>query len=106
MMWGRGACMDCDTSGLEIIMLTVTDNAGKHMANLLENANAPDEASLRFVVDGDSLGLTIDQPQDGDQTFEHDGRTVLLLDEKVGQLLDERTLDVQDTDDGARLSLE
>jgi len=86
-------------------MLTVTESAGQHMADLLKNNEAPEEAALRFVVQGQSLGLTLSEAAPDDQKFEHDGRTVLLLDEQVAGMLDERTLDTEQTEEGNQLSL-
>ena len=86
-------------------MLTVTESAEQHLNDILKQNDAPDDAALRFVVEGQSLGLTRGKESPGDQKFEHDGKTVLLLDEQVAGLLDERTLDTEKTEEGARLAL-
>ena len=44
--------------------------------------------------DGGGLVTTIDHERDGDQHFDCDGRTVLVLDPEVATQLSERTLDV------------
>ena len=51
------------------------------------------------------LGLTLDAPKKSDEVFEHDGRSVLVLDASVSAMLDGLTLDVVDTPEGARLGL-
>jgi Fe-S cluster assembly iron-binding protein IscA len=84
-------------------MFTVTDAACGHLAGLLYSANAPDEAVIRFVLEGHAITPTLDQERPDDTTYEYAGSTVLVLDEHTEALLENRTLDVQDTDDGPRL---
>jgi hypothetical protein len=86
-------------------MLTVSDTAGAHLAELLTAANAPAELAVRFVIEKDGLALQLDSERPGDATFQHAERTVLLLDEEVSQLLTEKTLDIHEHDDGPHLAL-
>jgi Fe-S cluster assembly iron-binding protein IscA len=86
-------------------MLTVTEAACGHLAGLLYGANAPDEAVIRFVLEGRTITPTLDQEHPDDTTYEYAGSTVLVLDEHTGALLANRTLDVQDSDDGPQLVL-
>jgi Fe-S cluster assembly iron-binding protein IscA len=86
-------------------MLTVTEAACGHLAGLLDNANAPDNAAIRFVLEGRTITPTLDEERPDDTTYEYAGSTVLVLDERIVGLLDNRTLDVQDTDDGPQLVL-
>ncbi len=86
-------------------MLNVTNNASAHMNQLLENANAPEDAALRFVIEGNTLGLKLDNERSGDTSFSHEEKTVLVLDEQVSQLLDDRTLDVEEGEQGEQLKL-
>jgi Fe-S cluster assembly iron-binding protein IscA len=88
-----------------ILMLTVTEAACGHLAGLLYNANASDEAAIRFVFEGNRITPTLDQERPDDTTYEYAGSTVLVLDEHVVALLNNRTLDVQDADDGPQLVL-
>lgn len=82
-------------------MLTVTKAAGGYLSAALDKANAPAESAVRILVKPEGLRTAIDQERDGDQSFEHDGRKVLLLDEQAANELSERTLDVED--DGKKL---
>ena len=84
-------------------MLNVTDAAGDHLSRLL--TDAPDGTAVRFVPQGSSLIPKIDEPQAEDETFDHDGRTVLILDQQIATLLNEKTLDVRETQQGAQLAL-
>jgi hypothetical protein len=49
--------------------------------------------------------MQMDNERPGDETFAHEGRTVLLLDSEVSDALAERTLDVEDAAEGPRLAL-
>ncbi|MFG0276313.1 MAG: hypothetical protein ACF8QF_14800 [Phycisphaerales bacterium] len=87
-------------------MLTVTDNALTHLAGMLDNVEgAPDDAAIRLIAQPQGLGLAVDTPNDGDNTVDQNGKTVLLLDEQISTMLDGRTLDLQQTEQGAALSI-
>jgi Fe-S cluster assembly iron-binding protein IscA len=87
-------------------MLTVTEAASGHLAELLTDAEAPEGVAVRFVRQEDGLAMSMDNPQSGDTTFEHEGRTVLALEDEVAQLLTQNTLDIEDSDDGPQLALQ
>jgi hypothetical protein len=86
-------------------MLTVTDAAGAYLVDLLGDAEAPEEVAIRFVVETQGLALRLDNEQPGDESFEHEGKKVLLLDEHMSTMLSEKTLDVEPSDDGPQLTL-
>ena len=86
-------------------MLTVTDDAKVHLANLLEHNEVPDGTAVRLVVAEQGLAMTTDSPGDQDATFDHDGRTVLVMENEIAEQLDGRTLDVEQTDDGTELKV-
>lgn len=87
-------------------MLTVTDDAVRHLAELLYDADAVDyNSAIRFVHEEGMIVPTLDHERPGDATYEYAGCTVLLLDEDIAAELGDGTLDVQDTDDGPRLTL-
>ena len=87
-------------------MLTVTESACAHLADMLDEANAPGGAAARFVVGTEGLSLAMDAKKEGDQTFEHGDRTVLLVAPDVSELLTDKTLDLKATDKGPALTLE
>jgi len=82
-------------------MLTVTEAASARLAEILKQEEFPEEAAIRFVREAGGLRLQSDNERPGDTTFQHEGRTVLLLDEQVSELLADETLDV----DGPKLAL-
>ena len=86
-------------------MLTVTETAGAHLSQMLGQVNASEDMAVRVVVEEDGLALKLDSESDGDATFEHEGKTVLVLDGPVSELLDDKTLDVADDGEGPKLSL-
>lgn len=71
----------------------VTEAARDELMGLLERLGLPEERSARFVVRGDRLRLTFDQRRSGDVGVELAGRTVLVLDPEVANLLDGQQLD-------------
>ncbi|MCW5635334.1 MAG: hypothetical protein KIT17_18500 [Rubrivivax sp.] len=81
--------------------MTMTKAAGEYLTHALERANAPEPSAVRILVRPDGLKTTIDEAHDGDQRFQHEGRTVLVLDPVVAAHLTNRTLDAED--DGSRL---
>ncbi len=84
-------------------MLTVTDAACAHFAQMLDQANAPEGTSIRLVAQEQGLGIQPGSSRDGDSTFDHDGKTVLVVEEQVAQGLGEHTIDVQEADGAAKL---
>lgn len=86
-------------------MLNITEAAGSFISDLLGEANAPDDVAVRFVAEEQGLVLRLDQKQDADSDFEHEGRTIVVLDEQMSDFLSDRTLDVEQSDEGPKLSL-
>lgn len=86
-------------------MLTVTEAAGAYLTGILAEANVEDGTAVRFVVQENRLAPYLDNARPQDATFDHDGRTVLVLDEGISQTLANSTLDVKETDTGPQLVL-
>ena len=86
-------------------MLTVTEAAYLHLAQVLDNANASADAAVRFVAEDDTIKPTLDSIRSGDVMFEFAGKTVLALDEQMSLTLDDHILDVEDDSNGPRLIL-
>lgn len=76
-------------------MLTVTEAAGEHLAELLTKQGAPEEVAVRFVREEQGVSLRPDSEKPGDATYEHGGRTILLLDNDAAELLADHTLELQ-----------
>lgn len=86
-------------------MLSVTEAAGAHLAEILDRQDCPDNHALRLVHQEGKLTFALDEPRPGDESVEHDGRTVLVVDEPISELLQNQTMDVESTDDGDRLAI-
>jgi Fe-S cluster assembly iron-binding protein IscA len=86
-------------------MITLTDAASSHLATLLEESDVPEENAVRLVMGAEGLALATDEPGPEDTKFEHNGKTVLVLDAQVTEALGDRTLDVEDTENGKALSI-
>jgi hypothetical protein len=84
-------------------MLQVSTSAAARMAHLL--SAKPENAVLRIVRRNQRLRLRLGTVHPGDQTFVHNGRVVLALDERIGTNLSLRQLDLRQTDGGPRLRL-
>ena len=86
-------------------MLTLSYAASEHLALMLAQAEAPDDAVIRLVAKDDGIGLAIDTIQPSDATFAHAERTVLAIDEQISRLLANKKLDVEVTGDQPELTL-
>ena len=86
-------------------MFTITYVAGDYLTELLDDANASEETAVRFVIEDNTLTPKLDTARLGDATFDHEGRTVLVLDTSVVQAVGDSTLDVHATDAGPQLVL-
>jgi hypothetical protein len=86
-------------------MLTVTEDARVHLAKVLDNADVPADAAVRFVVEDDKIKPKLDRIRSRDVMFEFAGKTVLALDEQMSLTLDNHVLDVDDDSDRPRLIL-
>jgi len=86
-------------------MLTMTETAGAHLVDLLGEAEVPEDVAIRFVIESEELTLRLDKEQPGDESFNHEGKTVLLVDEEMSTMLSEKTLDIEPSDEGPKLTL-
>lgn len=84
-------------------MLTLTEAAGSHLAHVLADKECPEDMAVRLVCANAGHSLVLDNRKAGDSTIEYGGRMILLLDATAVKLLDSETLDVEQTDDGAKL---
>ncbi len=80
-------------------MLSVSYTAAERLDHMLADAmladaEVPEDAVIRVVVEDGEFGLKIDTLQPGDTTFDHLEKVVLAIDEQVSKLLADRKLDV------------
>ncbi|GBD14972.1 hypothetical protein HRbin25_00859 [bacterium HR25] len=85
--------------------LKVTDKAAELLREIKEElAEAPDQ-TLRLVQREGSFELAFDEAREGDQVYHSEGIPVLLVSPSVADLLANATIDVEETDQGPRLTL-
>ncbi len=87
-------------------MLNASDAACAFISEMLTSSEAPDESAVRIAIEEDQLSMKLDEEKPGDETFLHEGKTVLLVDAEMSQVLDGKMLDVEDTEEGPKLTVE
>ncbi len=85
-------------------MLAVTEGAREALKTILDSTETQPEQSLRLVEEEGKYQLTLDAEQEGDQVVEHEGETVLLIDQEVRTELETVVLDLQDSPEGPQLA--
>ncbi len=86
-------------------MLTVTDKAARYLREALSRKEEGTPQAIRIVHTEEGYRLTMDDPKDSDQVFEQEGQNYLLVPAKLGEALSDATLDVQESPQGASLTL-
>ena len=87
-------------------MVTLTYSAGEHMAYMLPEDQVRDDVVLRIKFANGGVEMQPDKMRQGDETFDHNGKVVLVLDQQTSQLLGNKTIDLMTDDDGTHLILE
>jgi Fe-S cluster assembly iron-binding protein IscA len=76
-------------------MLTLTEAARTHLAQVLDQTEAPSNMTIRFVLAEDNrLIVSLDYTRPGDTTFVHNGKVVLVLDAQAARALTQSTVDL------------
>jgi hypothetical protein len=86
-------------------MLTVTEAAWIHLAQMLDNANVSADAAVRFVAEHDTIKPKLDSIRSGDVIFEFAGKTILALNQQMSLTLVDHILDVDDDNNRPQLIL-
>lgn len=85
-------------------MIGVTERAKEELKNILTANTDQPEACLRLTLNEQGqLGLAIDTERQGDQAVEHEESKVLLVEKDLADTLQGITIDVEDTEEGAKL---
>ena len=87
-------------------MLTVTYTAGEHIAYMLSEHEVRDDVVLRIELTKGGIKMQPDKMRPGDETFDHNGKVVLVFDQQTSQLLGNKTIDLMTDDDGSHLIIE
>ena len=86
-------------------MLTISEDAAGFLIAVLEDAQASRETAVRLTRKGDGFASSLDTVRPGDVTIAHSGRKVLLMDAGTSIVLDNRSLELQATEDRLRLRI-
>jgi hypothetical protein len=87
-------------------MFHITQTAGEFLEGIMTRRNWPDGSCIRLQAQQDGSGkAVVGKEENGDQTFEHNGKTVLVVNEQDAEQLSEKTLDAQQKDGSVQLVL-
>ena len=87
-------------------MLQVTDSALLLLRDALVNERSEATQVFRLHIRNDEFVLGIDQVQQDDVEFSHDGDTVLAAPQEIaGSMLSDTTIDLETTPEGPKLVL-
>ncbi len=65
----------------------------------------PDDVVVRIKLTKGDAEMQPDKIRPGDETFDHNGNIVLVLDQQTSQLLGNKIIDLMTDDDGSHLIL-
>jgi len=86
-------------------MLAITQEAGNYLTQLLVETEAPEDKCIRIASKGDQLAMQFAKQEPGDTPYSHEGRVVLVVDEKLARDLDGRRITVEENEGAAQLVL-
>lgn len=86
-------------------MLTVTDEAKTFLRKVIDQNRIPEDKTIRLTANPEGLGLAPDSPTDEDTTFEQDGRVVLAVADPIASQLADKSLSIDQTEQGPALSI-
>ncbi len=87
-------------------MVTVTYGAAEHLAYTLSEHEVCDDVVLRIEFTKGGVEMQPDKIRPGDETFDHNGNVVLVMDQQTSQFLGDKTIGLMTDDDGSHLILE
>ena len=86
-------------------MLTVTDEAKTFLMGVIDQNSLPEDKTIRLTASPEGLGLAPDTPTDEDTTFEQDGRVVLAVADPIASQLADKSLSIDQTEQGPALAI-
>ena len=92
-------------------MVEVTENAKQELKRILQTQSLEPGKHLRlatppvWVGDGD-FGVVVDEQRDGDHEVQHQGVTLLLVDEALMQHMAKAVMDFKQSPEGPRFTLD
>lgn len=87
-------------------MIAVTVRAKKELKRILVSSTNEPGACVRLYQNAQNhLGLSVDEARQDDHKIEHQGKTLLLVEERLSDLLNGITIDIEETPEGVKLVL-
>lgn len=86
-------------------MLTVTEEAKDFLMGVIDQNSLPEDKTIRLTAGPEGLGLAPDTPTDEDTTFEQDGRVVLAVADPIASQLADKSLSIDQTEQGPALAI-
>ncbi len=86
-------------------MFKVTYAATEHIAYLLAEREVAADVALRINLQDGGVDIEPDKIRPGDETFDHNGMVVMVVDQQTLQFLGDKTIDLVTDDDGPHLIL-
>jgi len=89
-------------------MVTVTARAAEKLRGDLQAVTTDPGAAVRLIPSPsvpNQIEMILDKEKEGDQVVESEGVKILLLDPKIGGVLDGMVIDYEDTPQGTRFTI-
>jgi hypothetical protein len=83
-------------------MLEISNGAMSFLRSTLESQPHGDSL-FRLILQGDTLGLSVAEAEDGDVVYEQEGVAVVAASPDLAERLDTQVLDIEETASGTRL---
>jgi iron-sulfur cluster assembly protein len=81
-------------------VLTITDNAGIIVSDLVSRAVTTDTGGIRIVAADDQFALSVADSPDGSDIVAANGTARVFMEQEVAEVLDDKVLDARLADDG------
>ena len=85
--------------------MTVSYSAAEHMAYTLFESQVSEDSVFRMILTNGCAEMHEDKIRPGDETFDHNGKVVLVMDQQTSQFLGDMTIDLMTDDDGSHIIL-
>ena len=86
-------------------MVTLTYTTGERMAYMISEHQDRDDVVVRINFTKGGVDMQPDKMRPGDETFDHNGNVVLVLDQQTSEFLGDKTIDLMTDDDGSHVIL-
>ena len=82
-------------------MFTITEQAAVLIHHQLDEKSDDDQVVMRILMEDGRWSWAVDVPRVNDKIYEYKGTPVVAVRQDVSELLENRTLDIRETEKGA-----